>query len=1030
MSTPGLATGQGSGPSLQPPLHDPLASSNKVTGAGLPRKRGASATPDGIADKRNRPDDSRPGQGATDSGMGSPSNSRGDRLMNERLWGEEATKLDVYVWDYLTRRGFNGAAKTLVSEAQMNEPPDVPLKTPQGLLFEYWAIFWDVFAARSGRGTPDARAYLDFEEQRQTQRQSDSNRRGEAGEAAGVGVGSSTEIGRFPSMVMGNGSGTQTDGLAAPAALAVQQRAAMANTFNNGAAPGAAQPMGPAITIANLPQQQQQQILLQVARQRGIPIEEVRQYSPAMRQSLLNSAMQQSQQQNQQHLQGQPPQNAQTQQQSQQLQHGQPIIFAPGGPGSQPMRIAPGHPQYEQVFQSRLAQQKALQAQLGNRPPSRGPQVGGPPAALTAQGPNRVSMLPPGAIGSPAAALQPATPSAGPAQVGTPGAGGVQDAGRQQLAPQMQQQQQPVGGAFQGAGGPLQQPQQQQQQPSTPGGGTAPLGTARAELPPQAMLPEHLRNKPVLNAAQHSALISQLQQLHENIRQEGSKAQFAPNQMMAQQFFQNASSLQAKAQHLQEILKVQPLLQQAAASFAQQQAQARNAGSTPGGPGATANSGQMNPPSTTPLMQNGVLIPQQRTQLLSQQQQQQQGLSGRQDVPGMNGQLQVGQVGHQRPQTGDQQSQMGTQMSGGQQQQTPFQQGMAGGPHQGGGTGDYTSVEQPRSHAVQFTGNPFGRPGGMQGQPTGPQQFGMNRGLGNNEDQSHHAMQQYGTHGAAGLGRPALARSASNAMGAGPSTSSPSPRNPSVGNGLQGNNAKPPASANSPAAMIPSTPKQAAAEVKKKKEPNKANRKNSKAVKTPQLGHALVPSGNGGDASTPGGGGQGASAGGGSGGAPQTPSSNQPTPRVEHQQINKAQQPPPSRSGTGGGGNESGSGDINGSANHSMDSQQPSGLTSSASMTNFDAFAPSLDGLGVSGAGVGAGSTSNADASNQRGSTDAGLSNEDFSSLFASNEFFDFDAGGSSSGGGPNGGNGGTGNFDWDISSLSGMFGNEMAGGS
>lgn len=45
-------------------------------------------------------------------------------------------RLDVYVWDYLTRRGFNGAAKTLVSEAQMNEPPDVPLKTPQGLLFE------------------------------------------------------------------------------------------------------------------------------------------------------------------------------------------------------------------------------------------------------------------------------------------------------------------------------------------------------------------------------------------------------------------------------------------------------------------------------------------------------------------------------------------------------------------------------------------------------------------------------------------------------------------------------------------------------------------------------------------------------------------------------------------------------------------------------------------------------------------------------------------------------------------------------
>lgn len=499
---------------------------------------------------------------------------------------------------------------------------------------------------------------------------------------------------------------------------------------------------------------------------------------------------------------------------------------------------------------------------------------------------------------------------------------------------------------------------------------------------------------------------------------------------MAQQFFQNANSLQAKAQHLQEILKVQPLLQQAAASFAQQQAQARNADTAPGGSGGASNAGQMNPPSSTPMMQNGVLNPQQRAQMLSQQQQQQQGLAGRQDVPGMNGQLQVGQVGHQRPQTGDQQTPMGAQMAAGQQQQsTQFPPGMASGPHQGGGAADYTSVEQPRSHAVQFTGNPFGRPGGMQSQPAGPQQFGVNRGMNNNEDQSHHAMQQYGAHGAGGLGRPALARSASNAMGAGPSTTSPSPRNPSVGNGMQGNNAKPPASANSPAAMIPSTPKQAAAEAKKKKEPNKATRKNSKAVKTPQLSHAPVPSGNGGDASTPGGGQGGGASGNGGGGAPQTPSSNQPTPRVEHQQIPKALQPP-SRSGTGGGANEGGVGDINGNVNHSMDAQQPSGMTSSASLANFEAFAPSLDGLGVSGAGVGGGSTSNADASNHRASTDAGLSNEDFSSLFASNEFFDFDAGGSSSGGGPNGGNGGTGNFDWDISSLSGMFGSEMTGGS
>ena len=46
------------------------------------------------------------------------------------------SRLDVYVWDYLTRRGFNQAAQSLVTEAGMVDIPQVPLRTPQGLLFE------------------------------------------------------------------------------------------------------------------------------------------------------------------------------------------------------------------------------------------------------------------------------------------------------------------------------------------------------------------------------------------------------------------------------------------------------------------------------------------------------------------------------------------------------------------------------------------------------------------------------------------------------------------------------------------------------------------------------------------------------------------------------------------------------------------------------------------------------------------------------------------------------------------------------
>ena len=56
----------------------------------------------------------------------------------------------------------------------------------------------------------------------------------------------------------------------------------------------------------------------------------------------------------------------------------------------------------------------------------------------------------------------------------------------------------------------------------------------------------------------------QYQQLQENMKQEGHKAQFAPNPAISQQFYANVSSLQAKAHHIQEILKAQPALQQVA----------------------------------------------------------------------------------------------------------------------------------------------------------------------------------------------------------------------------------------------------------------------------------------------------------------------------------------------------------------------------------------------------------------------------------------------------------------------------------
>ena len=58
------------------------------------------------------------------------------------------------------------------------DSPDVALKTPQGLLYEYWAVFWEGLAARSGRGNIDANAFPD-----KTQRINEIVRRTEAMES-------------------------------------------------------------------------------------------------------------------------------------------------------------------------------------------------------------------------------------------------------------------------------------------------------------------------------------------------------------------------------------------------------------------------------------------------------------------------------------------------------------------------------------------------------------------------------------------------------------------------------------------------------------------------------------------------------------------------------------------------------------------------------------------------------------------------------------------------------------------------------
>ncbi|SPO29857.1 uncharacterized protein UTRI_06129_B [Ustilago trichophora] len=57
--------------------------------------------------------------------------------------------LHIYVCDYLRKRGFSQAALALRLEAGLEPERQVPIDAPQSLLFEWWVVFWEVFASRS-----------------------------------------------------------------------------------------------------------------------------------------------------------------------------------------------------------------------------------------------------------------------------------------------------------------------------------------------------------------------------------------------------------------------------------------------------------------------------------------------------------------------------------------------------------------------------------------------------------------------------------------------------------------------------------------------------------------------------------------------------------------------------------------------------------------------------------------------------------------------------------------------------------------
>ncbi|KAE9405445.1 hypothetical protein BT96DRAFT_1015663 [Gymnopus androsaceus JB14] len=77
-----------------------------------------------------------------------PLSWEGDRMFN------------IYIYDYCFKRGFRRTARELLAEAEIPPESQPPINARQGLLFEWWSVFWVLFTAKaSGNGSEDALIY-------------------------------------------------------------------------------------------------------------------------------------------------------------------------------------------------------------------------------------------------------------------------------------------------------------------------------------------------------------------------------------------------------------------------------------------------------------------------------------------------------------------------------------------------------------------------------------------------------------------------------------------------------------------------------------------------------------------------------------------------------------------------------------------------------------------------------------------------------------------------------------------------------
>ncbi|KAF7309511.1 hypothetical protein MIND_00321900 [Mycena indigotica] len=83
---------------------------------------------------------------------------------------------NIYIYDYCYKRGFHKTANQLLLEADIPSDSSPPINARQGLLFEWWSVFWVLFTAKAnGNGSEDAMLYTQHQAQLAAMRSRPSN---------------------------------------------------------------------------------------------------------------------------------------------------------------------------------------------------------------------------------------------------------------------------------------------------------------------------------------------------------------------------------------------------------------------------------------------------------------------------------------------------------------------------------------------------------------------------------------------------------------------------------------------------------------------------------------------------------------------------------------------------------------------------------------------------------------------------------------------------------------------------------------